>query len=146
MKDILQMLVDEVKGINQLVEACRIYIASELFISELECLSNFNHHVIFPFLNCVETTSQANLLMLLPKLPLDLLEKNTETLKDFIASTHRLPIPTLSGEVPKKIIDMMCISAAAVKLQYGRKGGFSAGEELRRSLKPCTRTVGWTSY
>ena len=86
----------------------------------------------FPFLNCVETTSQADLLMLLPKLHEDLLEKSTETLKDFIVSTHRLPITTLSGEVPKKSIDMMFISAAAaVRLQRGREYGFSAGEELR---------------
>ena len=97
----------------------------------LECLSYFNHHVTFPFLNCVETSSQADLLMLLPKLHEDLLEKNTETLKNFIVSTHRLPIPTLSSEVSKKIIDMMCISAAAaVKLQCGREYGFSTGKEL----------------
>ena len=131
-RDIMQMVVDEVEGTNQLVEACRIYLASELFITELECLSYFNHHVTFPFLNCVETSSQADLLMLLPKLHDDLLEKNTETLKNFIVSTHRLPIPTLSSEVSKKITDMMCISAAAaVKLQCGREYGFSTGKELR---------------
>lgn len=131
-KDILQMLVDEVEGTNQLVEACRIYLSSELFITELESLSYFNHHVTFPFLNCVETSSQADLLNLLPKLHEDLLNKNTETLKNFIVSIHRMPTPILSGDVSKKIIDMMCISsAAAVKLQCGREYGFSRGEELR---------------
>ena len=131
-RDIMQMVVDEVEGTNQLVGACRIYLASELFITELECLSYFNNHVTVPFLSCVETSSQADLLMLLPKLHDDLLEKNTETLKDFIVSTHRLPIPTLSSEVSKKIIDMMCISvAAALKLQCGREYGFSTGKELR---------------
>ena len=57
-KDILQMLVNEVEGTNQLVESCRIYLSSELFITELECLSYFNHYVTFLFLNCVEVSSQ----------------------------------------------------------------------------------------
>jgi len=49
--------------------------------------------------------------MLLSKVLADLLEKNT--LKDFIVSTHRLPIPSLSGDASNNIIDIMCISAAA---------------------------------
>lgn len=67
-KDILQMLVDEVQGTNQLVESCKIYLSSELFITELECLAYFNHFVTFPFLNCVEMSIQADLLVTLPKL------------------------------------------------------------------------------
>ena len=37
------MLVGEVKGTNQLVESCKIYLSSELFIMELECLAYFSH-------------------------------------------------------------------------------------------------------
>ena len=36
--DILSMLLDEIDSTNQLVEACKIYLWSELFITELECL------------------------------------------------------------------------------------------------------------
>ena len=61
-RDILEMLVDEDEGINQLIEASMIYLSSELFMTELEYLAYFNHYVTFPFLNCVETCLQANLL------------------------------------------------------------------------------------
>ena len=74
-RDILTMLLDEVDGTNQLVESCRIYNASGLFITELKCLSFFNHNVTFPFLNCVESSSQEDLLSILPNL-IKLLEKN----------------------------------------------------------------------
>ena len=71
-KDVLQMLVDEVEGTNQLVESYKIYLSSGLFITELECLAHFNHIVTFPFLNCVEMSTQADLLFTLPNLQEDL--------------------------------------------------------------------------
>ena len=131
-KGILQMLVDEVDGTNQLVESCKIYLSSELFITELECLAYFNHYVTFPFLNCIETSNQADLLLLLPQLYIDLSNKNIDTLQRFIISIHGMPTPTLSDNLSKKIIDMMCVSAAAaVKLQCGREYGFAEGEQIR---------------
>ena len=51
---ILKLLLDEVQETNQLVEACKIYIESEIFLTELEVLAYFNHKVTFPFLHCVE--------------------------------------------------------------------------------------------
>ena len=47
--DILTMLLDEVKSTNQLIEACKIYISSDLFLTELECLAFFNHFVTSHF-------------------------------------------------------------------------------------------------
>ena len=76
-KDVLQMLVDEVEGTNQLVESCKIYLSSELFITELQCLAYFNHFVIFPFLNCVEMSTQDDFLFNLPKLHEDLKAKES---------------------------------------------------------------------
>lgn len=61
------MLVDEVEGTTQLVESCKMYFSSELFVTELECLACFNHYVTFPFLNLIETSSQADLLVQLPE-------------------------------------------------------------------------------
>ena len=65
------MLVDEVEGTNQLVK-CKIYLSSKLFITELECLVFFNHNITFPFLNCFETSTQAELLVIMQQLYKDL--------------------------------------------------------------------------
>ena len=115
-KDVLQMLVDEVEGTNQLVESCKMCLSSELFITELECLVYFNHFVTFPFLNCVEMSTQADLLFTLPKLHEDLKAKRVDTWSKFIVSIHGMSTPTLSSDLSKRIVDNMCISAAtAVK-------------------------------
>ena len=120
------MLLDEIDGTNQLVESCRIYLASEIFITELRCLAFFNHHVTFPFLNCVECSSQEELLVFLPKLHKELLEKRTETLSEFAVSIHGMPVPKISTELETEIVGMMCVSAAeAVLRQCGREYGFS---------------------
>ncbi|KAG1681420.1 Carbonic anhydrase-related protein 10 [Nymphon striatum] len=125
-KDIIQMVIDEVEGTNQLVESCRIYLSSELFITELECLAYFNHFVTFPFLNCIQISSQGQLLELLPKLHNDLIKGKIDTLQNYIVSIHGMPTPTLSNNLSTKIIEMMCATAAsAVKLQCGREYGFS---------------------
>ena len=80
-KFILQMLVNEVEGTNQLVESCRIHLLSELFLTELECFAYFNHYVTFPFLNCTEVSSQIQLLQILPKLYSDLTDGKINTCK-----------------------------------------------------------------
>ena len=77
--DILSMLLDESDSTNQLVEGCKIYHSSELFITELERLASFNHFVTFPFLNCVEVSEQECLLNILPKLYSNLLQKKRQT-------------------------------------------------------------------
>ena len=66
-KDII-MFLDEVQVINQLVEIWKRYMASELFITELECLTHFNSHMTF--VNCVEQFSHG--FVILPKLCSDL--------------------------------------------------------------------------
>ena len=102
-------ILDEVEGTNQLAEACKIYLSSELFITELECLAYFNHFIIFPFLNCVRTSSQAELLVFLPQLYNDLSDKKVETLKGFVVLIHRMSAPTLSTAASRKIINMMSV-------------------------------------
>ena len=57
-KDVLLVLLDEIDATNQLAEACKLYISSEPFITELECLDFFNHFVTFPYLNSVERCTQ----------------------------------------------------------------------------------------
>ncbi len=69
----------------------------------------FYHYVTFRFLNCIETSSQADLLKLLPKLHQDLLSENTGTLKDFIVSIHRILTPTLSCDTSYEIVERMLV-------------------------------------
>ena len=131
-KDILQMLVNETEGTNQLVESCRIYLSSKLFITELECLAYFNHYVTFPFLNCTEVSSQIQLLEILPKLYSDLTDGKIDTLQNYVVSVHGISSPVLTNNLSTKILKMMCTSAAsAVKLQCGREYGF--GDDKARA-------------
>ena len=105
-------------------------MSSELFITELDFLAYLNHFVTFPFLNCAEMSTQADLLFTLPKLHEDLKAKRGDILSKFIVSIHGMSTPTLSSDLSKKIVDKMCISAvAAVKLQCGREYGFSDAEK-----------------
>ena len=92
----------------------------------VECLAFFNYHVTFLFLDCVEISSQGDLLQILPKLYDELYEGKTNTLSHFVVKMHGIPVPQLSSEVSKEIVKLMCASAAeAMKLQCGREYGFS---------------------
>ena len=120
-KDLLTILLDEVEAINQLIEVCRMYISSELFITELECLAFFNYHVTFPFLHCTEMGSQTDLCRILPKLYHNLLDNKTGTLSNFVVKMHGISVPEITSELAQNIINRMCSSpAAAVKQQWKR--------------------------
>ena len=84
----LKMVLNEIQCTIQVVESCRIYIESELFHTELQCLSYFNTNVTFPFLNCVEKCTQAELLVILPKLYEDLKIGETGTLQKYVVTIH----------------------------------------------------------
>ena len=84
----LKKLLDEAEITNLLIESCRLYLSSELFITELDVLAYFNHHVTFPFLNCIENSNQIELLKILPQLYKDLCLKKVNTLKDFQVNIH----------------------------------------------------------
>ena len=110
-------------------------MSSELFITELECLAYFNHFVTFSILNCIEMSTQADLLFTLPKLHEDLKAKKVDTLSKFIVSIHGMSTSMLSSDLSKRIVDKMCISAAAaVKLQCGRECGFYDAEKRATDL------------
>lgn len=133
-KDVLNMLLEEIQSTNQLTEACKIYMSSELFMTELECLAFFNHYVTFPFLHCVEISSQEELLEIIPKLHADLLLMNTDTLNKFILNMRGIPVPTLTSDAAKEIVGKMCISAAeSIKRQCGREYGFADDDQKLRA-------------
>ena len=122
---LLQSLLDETWKSNLLVEACKIYLGCEFFLTELQLLAYFTHKITLPFLNCVEKSSQTVLLQMLPKLHLDLLAGNTETLKDFSVAFRHVKVEELTSQLQKDALKMMCVDAAhGIKMQCGREYGF----------------------
>ena len=129
---LIQMVVDEVKDSNQLVEACRIYLASEIFKTELEVLAYFTHHVTFPFLHCVEKSTQQDLLTILPKLYLDLKDGKIDTLCKFVVEMRHVPVNQPTSELGLKLMKLFCIEAAeGIMLQCGSEYGFSIQSSSR---------------
>ena len=96
---ILKMLVQKVTEINQLVEACKIYLASEIFKTELEGLAFFTHHVTFPFLHWVKKSTQDKLLVILPKLFKDLKDGKMDILSKFLVTMRQVPVHKPSTEL-----------------------------------------------
>ena len=61
-------LLDDTDTCNQLTESCQLYLEREFVVTEIEALAYFNHYVTFPFLHCVEQSTQPEFLVILPKL------------------------------------------------------------------------------
>ena len=80
---IIKKDLDETYNNNLLIKACKLYIENKLFIMELEVLPFFNHHITFPFLNCIENCSQEDLLDILSTLYHDLINNFTNTLSKY---------------------------------------------------------------
>ena len=91
--------IQKVTEINQLVEACKIYLASEIFKTELEGLAFFTHHVTFPFLHWVKKSTQDKLLVILPKLFKDLKDGKMDILSKFLVTMRQVPVHKPSTEL-----------------------------------------------
>ena len=81
---LLQMLLPETEKDNLLVQACRLYVECEFFLTELHVLAYFTHKVTLSLFNWVETSDQSQLLQIFPKLYEDLSDRKMDTLKDFL--------------------------------------------------------------
>ena len=112
-----------------LIEACKLYVNCELFITELHLLVVFTHKVTLPFLNCIEKSTQEELLKIFPKLHCDLLNHDMDTLQDFQVNYKHFTIPALSTEAEKEVINRMCVETVKVfEMQCGREYGFGTSE------------------
>lgn len=121
----LRTLLHETWKSNLLVEACRLYVDCELFITELHVLAVFTKHVTLPFLNAMEKLTQKQLVEMFPRLYKDLLAHKTDTLKEFLVEYHHIPVDDVKGGIEKKILDRMCEEAAkGFDLQRGKEYGF----------------------
>ena len=123
---ILKMLVEKARESNQLVEACKIYLASQIFKTELEVLAFFTHHVTFPFLHCVEKSMQDELLVILPKLFNDLKDGKMDTLSKFVVTMRQVPVHKPLTELGIKLWHLICLKTGkGVMLQCGGECGFA---------------------
>ena len=124
------MLLAETSKSNLLVEACKLYMGCELFLTELKLLAYFTHKVTLPLLNCVEKSNQNVLLVLLPKLFEDLKKGCTDTLKDFIVQYRHVPVKSIDNELENEMLNLFCTSAAeGIQLQCGREYGFAKDDQ-----------------
>ena len=88
--------------------------------------------MILPLLNFVETSSQKNLLQILPSLYHDLTENNMHTPD----KCHVFSAAEPDCKLVKEILYLMCVDAAyAVKLQCGREYGFADDNQLPRATQ-----------
>ena len=127
---ITKLLMETWKS-NLLDEACKLYVNCELFITELHLLAIFRHKVTLPFLNCIEKSTQEELLKIFPKLHCDLLNHDMDTLEDFQVNYKHVTIPALAMEAQKEVINRMCVEEAkGFELQCGREYGFGTLELL----------------
>ena len=110
--DLLQMLLHETKKNNLLVQSCKLYMECEFFFTELQVLSDLYYKVTLPSLNFVETSSQKDLLQILPALYCDLADSNMHTLDKYHISYKHLPVGELDSDLVKEILYLMCAHAA----------------------------------
>ena len=64
----IQMVLNETDLYNQHTELVKMFLESELLLTELNCLSYFTHKVSLPLLYAVEICNQDQLCELFPKL------------------------------------------------------------------------------
>ena len=87
---------------------------------ELEVLAFFNHHVTFPFLNCIENCNQKDLLEILPILYHDLINNCTGSFSKYKLTRQHINIPEPDSKLSRKILEHVCLAAAeAIKTQSG---------------------------
>ena len=107
---IIKKVLDETYNNNLLVEACKLYSGSELFIRELEVLAFFNNHVTFSFLNCFENCNQKDLLDILPNLYHDLINNSTDTLSKYKLTKQHLNTQEPDSKLSQKMLDFAELS------------------------------------
>ena len=130
---IFKLLLNEVTESNQLINTFKIYLASELFLTVLAYFTHC-HYVTFPFLNCVEKSTQTELLVIFPRLHADLKEGKTDTLKDFVVDMRRVPVDEPTSDLGWELLELMCSDAAdGIMLQCGKKIVFFAEEASTRA-------------
>ena len=126
---LLQSLLEETWKSNLLVQACKIYLDCELFLTELQLLAYFTKKITLPFLNCVEKCSQEQLLEILLLLYQDLLAGNPNTLEEYKVEYKHVIVEDLTNQIQKDTFSITVDADVRIKLQCGREYGFGDMDE-----------------
>ena len=130
------MLLHETEKDNLLVQSCKLYMEWEFFFTELEALSYFTHTVTLPLLNCLETSSQKDLVQILSALYLDLAGCEMRRLDKYCVSYKHLPVAEPDSDLMKEILHVICVGAAyGMKLQCSREYRFAGDSQLPRATQ-----------
>ena len=112
---------------------------SQLFANELGTLSYSNHYVTFPFLHCVEQSTQPEVLVISSKPYKGLLDHKTDTLPHFVVNIPGINPPNLTNNLGLEIIQQISEAAlSAVQLQCGREYVFPI---KKRVLDPPLKSI-----
>ena len=76
-----EKVLEETTFTNLLVQACRLYCESDYIRTALKALGYFTYRITMAFLNCVERCDQNQLIVIIKKLPDDLLQGKMDTLE-----------------------------------------------------------------
>ena len=132
----LQQILAETWKSNLLIEACKLYADCDLFLLELHLLALFTKKVTLPFLNALETLSQKDLVEMFPRLYRDLMNHQTDSLKDFLVTYNHVKVEDATNEAEDKILSLMCEEAAkGLEMQRGREYGFGSKYQARKTTE-----------
>ena len=121
----IEMVLNETHLSNQHTDIVRLFIESELVLTELKCLAYFTSKVSLPLLYAVEVSNQNDLCDIFPRLYKDLMNFNLETLNNWYIKYHHVEVSSPGSEIEKEILKKMCTDAAkTVERQCGREYGF----------------------
>ena len=123
------MLLAETNSNSLHVQAAKLYLDSDFFLSCLTALAYFTYRVTLPLLNCVEICSQEQLLPILTSLVTDLAQCNMTTLEEYKVEWRNISLPE-PNDVVKLLLKRMCVDASkVVQLQCGREYGIQQEED-----------------
>ena len=126
--------MNETEKTNLLVEACKLYLECDFFVTELKLLAYFTYKVTLPYLYFVEISDQQKLLDMLPRLHKDLQEGRMDRLKDYVIPYHHVVVQEPNSLLERKVLRLMCIDAAAgMQMKCGRKYGFAEEDATSRA-------------
>ena len=98
------------------------------------CLTFYNHHVTFPFLNCIKNYNQRDLPDILLTLYHGLINNSTGTLSRYKLTMQHVIIREPDSKPSWKMLEDFCLAAAeAIKTQSGWEYGFANENEKTRA-------------
>ena len=101
---------------NQHIEIVRMFLDSELLMTELQVLAYFTHTITLPFLYFIEVYSNSNdgLLEMFPRLLNDLKVGRLDSLEEYRIEYPHVKVSQPESNFAKELLDKMCPDAVPV--------------------------------